>query len=126
MSKLETVVPSRPQAPDGTVCNFGADEDIYESGAVVETDNWRPGDDGAVPAVYMPGTPEVGMIFEMARDEEAVETGEVTYIGVPFETPAGAFDDTITILEDGPSLKRYARGVGMIYDDDILLIEYSD
>ena len=34
-------------------------------------------------------------------------------------------EDTITVLEDGPSLKRYARDVGMVYDDDLLLVSYE-
>ena len=37
---------------------------------------------------------------------------------------AGTFDDTLTILEPGPSIKKYARDIGMIYDDGIELISH--
>jgi hypothetical protein len=112
------------QAPDGTVCHFGEEEDVYEDGAVVETDGWLAGEDGVLAGIFMPGTPEVGMVYEMYHDAEEVETAEITVVGEPTETPAGTFDDTLTVLEDGPSIKKYARGIGEIYDDGIELISY--
>jgi hypothetical protein len=100
------------QAPDETVCIFGEGED------------WEAGQDGYRPGLFMPGAPEVGMIFDSVRGPDFVETGEITYLGVPFETPAGTFEDTMTVLEDGPCIKRYARGIGEIFDDGIELISY--
>ena len=64
------------------------------------------------------------MIFERFHDEEEVESGEITHLGEPTTTPAGTFDDTLTILEDGESIKKYARDIGEIYDDGIELISY--
>lgn len=112
------------QAPDGTVCLFGGEEDIYEDGEFLETDGWMVGEDGALAAVFMPGSPKVGQIFEIFHDEDGVETGEITFLGEPTETPAGTFSDTLTVLETGPSIKKYARGIGEIYDDGIELISY--
>jgi hypothetical protein len=106
------------QAPDGTVCIFGEDGDA--DGAL----DWEAGQDGNLAGIMMPGSPEVGLVFEMAHGPDGIDRGEITFLGVPTETPAGTFDDTLTVLEDGPSLKKYARGIGEIYDDGIELISY--
>lgn len=111
----DAAVPEREffaQAPDGTACIYG------------EEGEWEAGQDGYLAAVFMPGAPEVGMIFESIHGPDGVETGEITFLGVPTDTPAGTFEDTLTVLEDGPSLKKYARGIGEIYDDGIELISY--
>jgi len=64
------------------------------------------------------------MVFVMVHGPDSVETGEITHVGVPTVTPAGTFPDTVVVLEDGPSIKKYARGVGEIYDDGLELISY--
>lgn len=106
------------QAPDGTVCHFGEDEN--SDGTL----DWEAGVDGYLAVPFMPGAPAVGQTFENHHGPDAVERAEITYVGTPTETPAGTFDDTVTVLEDGPSLKKYARGIGEIYDDGIELISY--
>jgi hypothetical protein len=106
------------QAPDGTVCIYGEDED--SDGTL----DWEAGVDDNLAGVFMPGTPAVGMIFEMAHGPDGIEYGEITHLGEPTVTPAGTLDDTLTVLEDGPSIKKYARGIGEIYDDGIELISY--
>jgi hypothetical protein len=100
------------QAPDGTVCIFG------------EGGEWEAGQDGFVPAIFMPADPEVGMVFQPICGPDEVETSEITEVGVPFDTPAGLLPDTVTVLEEGPSLKRYARDIGEVYDDGITLVSY--
>ena len=112
------------QAPDGTVCNFGEAEDVYEGGVVVETDGWIAREDGAMAVIAMPSAPAVGQIFDKYHDDEEVELAEVTHVGETTETPAGTLEDTITVLEEGSSIKKYARDIGEIYDDGIELIEY--
>jgi len=112
------------QAPDRTVCFYGEDEDVYENDEVVEQESWHAGEDGCLAAIFMPGAPEVGMVYEMYHDDEEVETAEITHLGEPTTTPAGTFDDTMTVLEDGESVKKYARDIGEIYDDGIELISY--
>lgn len=106
------------QAPDGTVCLFGEDGD--GDGEL----DWEAGQNGNLAGILMPGAPAVGMIYEMAHGPDGIDRGEITHVGVATETPAGTFDDTVTVLEDGPSIKKYARGIGEIYDDGIELIEY--
>jgi len=106
------------QGPDGTVCLFGEDED---SDGVPE---WEAGQDGWLAGIFMPGTPEVGMTFDQIHGPDGIERAEITFVAVETVTPAGTFEDTVTVLEDGPSIKKYARGIGEIYDDGIELISY--
>jgi hypothetical protein len=100
------------QAPDGTVCLFG------EEGA------WEADKEGYLPAIHMPGTPVVGLVYEMVHGPDYVEMAEITHVGVATVTPAGTFEDTVVVLEDGPSIKKYAREVGEIYDDGIELVSF--
>ena len=52
------------QAPDGTVCYFGEDVDMYEDGDVVSHHGaWRAGENNYQPGILMPGDPQVGMAF---------------------------------------------------------------
>jgi hypothetical protein len=112
------------QAPDRTVCFYGEDEDVYEDDQIVETESWHTGEDGCLAAIFMPGAPEIGLTYEMYHDEDEVEIAEITHLGEPTTTPAGTFDDTMTVLEDGESVKKYARDIGEIYDDGIELTSY--
>jgi len=113
------------QAPDGTVCAFGSDADLYDAGAVVDTEGWRHGKSKAQAVIAMPGAPEVGVTFTAAYlPPDEVETSEITHLGETVKTPAGTFKKTLTILEEGPSIKKYAPGIGQIYDDGVELISF--
>lgn len=115
------------QAADGTVCFFGEESDAYEDEVLVDSGGWLAGDDGALAGIAMPGAPVLGLVFTRVYlpAEEEVSQGEVTAIGEATVTPAGTFDDTLTVLEEGPSIKKYARGVGEIYDDGMELSSHS-
>lgn len=113
------------QAPDGTVCVFGEEEDVYEDGVVIDSDGWEAGEDGLWAGIAMPGSVSVGLTFTRGIFPPDIETGEVTEVGVSVTTPAGTFDDTITILEEGPSIKKFARGIGEIFDDGLELLSYE-
>jgi hypothetical protein len=116
------------QAPDGTVCYFGEDVDIYEGGAVVAHDGaWRAGGENR-PGIIMPASPEPGMSYaqEIApglAEDHADHIAE----GEEIQLPGGTFTDTIRTREWTPlepndtSLKSYARGIGMIVDDVVVL-----
>jgi hypothetical protein len=113
------------QAPDGTVCWYGELEDMYDGEQFLGSEEWIAGEEGAHVGIFMPGTPEVGMVYEMFLDDEEAEIAEITHVGEPTTTPAGTFEDTVSVLEDGESVKKYAAGIGEIYDDGIELIEHS-
>ena len=114
------------RAPDGTVCYYGEDVDIYEDGEVVSHEGaWRAGDDGNQPGILMPANPALGQLFQqelapgIAEDE-----AEIVAVGEAVEVPLGSFDDTVRFLERNPldgdtSTKVYARDVGLLVDDEL-------
>lgn len=115
------------QNGEGTVCYFGEDVDIFEAGAIVSHDGaWRAGANGARAGIVMPASPHVGQFFKqedapgVAEDQaELVAAGQGVSVGL------GTFTDTIRFRETSPlepgstSEKIYARGVGLLVDDEI-------
>jgi hypothetical protein len=112
-------------APDGTVCYYGEDVDIYEGGAVVSHEGqWRAGVNSALPGIFMPASPAVDQAF---RQESAPGVAEdravVTAVGESVTVPAGTFTTTVRFRETTPlepgstSNKVFASGVGPIVDD---------
>jgi hypothetical protein len=120
------------QAPDGTVCYFGEDVDIYENGVVVSNAGaWRAGVNGALPGIFMPGNPQIGDIYAneyaagVAEDQaEVIDTDE------PISVPAGDFVETLTIEECNPledaekDIKVFVRGIGLAIDGPAELISF--
>ena len=120
------------QAPDGTVCYFGEDVDIYENGVVVSNEGaWRAGVNGALPGIFMPGNPQIGDIYAneyaagVAEDQaEVIDTDE------PISVPAGDFVETLTIEECNPledaekDIKVFVRGIGLAIDGPAELISF--
>ena len=118
------------QTSDGTVCYYGEDVDDYEDGKIVGHEGaWRAGVDGALPGILIPGDPQVGQSF---RQEVAIGVAEDRAVqvaaGETVEVELGTFTDTIRYeesspLDSGTSDKVYARGVGLIVDDDVERVE---
>ncbi len=116
----------------GDVWYFGEDVDIYEDGVIVSHDGaWRAGVNGAKPGIIQLGSPMVGARFyqELAPGV-AEDRGEVTEVGGEADVPAGSFEQVISVVDTNaldPSapgdLKLYARGVGLIKDEALELVE---
>jgi hypothetical protein len=78
------------------------------------------------PGIMMPANPYVGQTYTMEYAPGiTIETAEIMSMGETYVTPAGTFNNVLTVLENGVSIKKYAPGVGMIYDDGIVLVSYS-
>lgn len=112
------------QTADGTVCYFGEDVDIYEGGVVVSHEGqWRAGENGNLPGIFMPSIPDIGMVFsnEFAPGV-AEDQAEVIALGEEIDVPAGIFDDTLTVEECNPledaerDIKVFVRGIGIAID----------
>lgn len=111
---------------------FGEDVEKYRDGRPYRArDAWRAGVDGARPGLLMPGTVAVGRRYyqEIAPDV-AMDRAEIASTSDTVTTPAGTFEGCLRIvettpLERGESLKLYARGIGMIGDDDLRLVRYG-
>lgn len=120
------------QAPDGSVCYYGEEVDDYRNGQVVGHGGaWRAGENGHQPGILMPATPAVGSSYRQEIAEGIAEDAAiVTAIGEPFTVPAGTYDDTLAAddvdpLSGGIDPKRYARGIGLIVDERLVLTSFS-
>jgi hypothetical protein len=108
---------------------FGEDSAEYANGKVVSREgSWLAGERGASFGLMLPGSSKVGDRFyqEMAPGV-AMDRAVVTAIGSERSVPAGAFKGCLEIeetspLEAGKSRKWYAPGVGLIRDDEFVLV----
>ena len=114
----------------GDVYYFGEDVDMYKNGAVTgHGGSWLSGVGGAHFGLMMPGTPMVGQKFQQeVAPGVAMDRAEVTSITATVTTPAGAFKDCVETaetsgLEKGTGHKTYAPGVGMVRDDEYVLVK---
>lgn len=117
----------------GDVFYFGEDVDYYKDGEIIGHDGeWRAGTDGARAGLYMPSKPIVGMRYYMeVAPNSAMDRAEIFETNATIDTPAGTFGNCLIVTESSPlepddnSYKRYAPGVGMIFDDDLELYKHG-
>jgi hypothetical protein len=115
---------------EGTVCYFGEDVDIYENGRVVSHEGaWRA-DAPNAPGIIMPADPRVGTTFQMeGAPGVAEDRGKVVARSIRVRLPAGTFKKTIVVEESNPlsdevTRKVFARGVGVVIDGPLALVDY--
>ena len=121
------------QTADGTVCYFGEEVDMYDSGGNVTAHSgaWRA--DGAtnVPGIFMPADIEVGQAFQQEiAPGIAEDQAKVTALGEVTEVPAGSYEDTATLFDNNPldgsqGEKVYASGVGLIVDGPARMTSFT-
>jgi hypothetical protein len=78
----------------------------------------------------MPGSPELGMkYYQEIAPGVAMDRAEIISLSETLETPVGNFNSVLSTLETTPlepedrSVKRYAPGIGLIQDDDLILVK---
>jgi hypothetical protein len=120
------------QAPDGTVCYYGEDVDIYEGGKITSHEGaWRAGEGENLPGIMMPASPAVGMSYDQeSAPGIAMDHADVVAMGEPVTVPAGKYQDSLrtvetTPLEPGELSKIYAKGVGLVIDGTVKLVSIS-
>src|SRR5262245_50150856 len=112
---------------------FGEEVDIYEDGEIVSHEGaWLAGRDGALPGILMPGTFLLGSrYFQEVAPGVALDRAEHVAEGLDVPTEAGTFRDCVEVRETTPlapnaeSTKVYCPGVGLVADDDLLLVEIT-
>jgi len=117
------------QAPDGSVCYYGEDVDIYQGGVITGHESqWRAGVGGALPGILMPALPAVGQAFEQeVAPGVAQDRVEIVAAGETVTVPFGSFSNTIRFRETTPlepgasSTKVFAQSLGPIVDDAVRL-----
>jgi hypothetical protein len=118
----------------GSVFYFGEDVDIYEGGVVVSHDGaWLAGEGDNEPGIIMPGTVLVGSRYvQEIAPGVAMDRAEHVATDVTAEVEAGTFEGCLQVEETTPlepgaeGDKVYAPGIGLVIDDVLELVEYTD
>ena len=115
------------QAPDGSICYYGEDVDVYTDAGITHEGAWCPGGDNQ-PGIFMPADPKPGMEYQN-EVAPGIALDEARIVGAgPTTVPFGRFEETIRIREFDPLTgdkdhKVHARGVGIIVDGPLELID---
>ena len=112
---------------------FGEDVDYYENGKVVKHDGtWHAGKDGNRAGLIMPGTPKVAMrYYQELAPGVAMDRAEIVSLDETCKTPAGTFSKCMKVKESSgidffaKEYKYYAPGIGLVRDEDLLLVKYG-
>lgn len=113
------------QHADGAVYYFGEAVDNYEDGAFKDhAGQWRAGEDGASPGIYVAASPVVGTTYEQELAPGIAEDkSEVLAVGETVTAPAGTYSDCVktrdyTPLEPGiEETKWHCAGVGLVREE---------
>ncbi len=115
----------------GDVFYFGEEVDIYKEGSIVRHSGaWRADEKNSQAGIIMPGTILLGARHYQEIAPNAMDRAEIISDDVTMKTPAGTFTNCIRVEEttaldpDEKCYKTYAPGVGLIQDEDLLLIKY--
>lgn len=116
----------------GDVFYFGEEVDIYRDDKIVKhTGAWRADEKDSRAGIIMPGTILLGARHYQEIAPNAMDRAEIMSDDVTLKTPAGTFNDCIKVEEtsgldpNDKCYKTYAPGVGIIQDDDLLLVRYG-
>ncbi len=116
----------------GDVFYFGEEVDDYKDGKIVaHSGAWRADEANSKAGIIMPGTILLGARHYQEIAPNAMDRAEIISDDVTMETPAGIFKNCIRVEEstgldpDEKCYKTYAPGVGLIQDEDLLLIRYT-
>lgn len=108
---------------------FGEEVDIYSQGRVTSHDGaWLSGRDGARFGMMMPAAPALGQrYYQEFAPKLAMDRAEIVDLHAVVRTPLREFRDCVRVkettpLERGVSYKLYARGVGLVQDDNLKLV----
>jgi len=119
---------------NNSIVYFGEDVDDYEDGVVVGHEGaWRVGQDDAEAGILMPGQFLLGSrYFQEMAPEIALDRAENAEINLEIEVPLDGgttYEDCVRVFETSGlhssdrSEKLYCPGVGLVYDDEIELVD---
>ena len=110
----------------GNVWYLGEDTTAYDGAKASTEGSWEAGVDGAEAGLLMPAKPRVGDGYAQEHLAGVAEDrGEILALHQRREVPAGTYDDVV-VTEDTTPLepalvehKYYARGVGVVFEEDV-------
>ena len=111
---------------------FGEDVDIYKDEQIVEHSGSWVAEGNNKPGVVMPGLVLDGSrYYQEVAPNIAMDRSEIISTTQTLETPAGKFTNVMKTEETTPlepkvrEYKFYAPGIGLIKDDNLLLVKYG-
>ena len=117
---------------NGGVYYFGEEVDIYKDGKVVKHEGAWEATGNNKAGVAMPGLVLLGArYYQELAPGAAMDRAEIVSTSETFKTPAGTFTNCLKTLETTPleplekEYKLYAPGIGLIKDEEMLLVKYG-
>ena len=117
---------------NGGVYYFGEEVDIYKDGKIDSHDGAWEATGKNKSGVAMPGLAMLGArYYQEIAPGIAMDRAEIISISETLKTPAGTFTNCLKTLETTPiepkdlEYKLYAPGVGLIKDEEMLLVKYG-
>ncbi|MGH7556538.1 MAG: hypothetical protein ACREMD_01895 [Gemmatimonadota bacterium] len=117
------------KAPDGTICYYGEDVDIFEDDEIIHEGAWCADDPPNQAGIFMPADPRPGMKYPNEIAPGVAEDRAKIVGSGPVTVPAGRFRKTIRVLEFNPldgdmGFKVFALGVGLVIDGALELTSF--
>jgi len=116
----------------GSVFYFGEEVDIYMNGKVIGHEGaWIHGKDKARAGMMMPGEPVLGArYYQEVAPGVAMDRARIADLNTTLKTPAGTFKRCLRVQEENPldkekEFKIHAPGIGLVQDEDLLLVRYG-
>ncbi len=111
---------------------FGEEVDVYKDGKISgHPGAWLAGENGARAGLVAPGSPKVGArYYQEIAPGVAMDRAEIVDVAATLKTPAGLFKNCLRTHESTgldkqeSEYKLYAPGIGLIQDEDLLLVAY--
>lgn len=116
----------------GSIFYFGEDVDMYKNGVVSGHETaWLAGGQNKA-GIQMPGIFLLGSrYYQEIAPGVAMDRAEIISISETMDTPSGKYNNVLK-TEEGTAMnpnekenKYYAPGIGLIKDEDLLLVKYG-
>jgi len=115
-----------------SVFYFGEEVDIYKEGKLVAHEGaWIHGKNNARAGMMMPGEPILGArYYQEVAPKVAMDRAQIVNVSTTLKTPAGKFKGCLKVQEENPldnekEFKIHAPGIGLVQDEDLLLVKYG-
>jgi hypothetical protein len=116
----------------GSIFYFGEEVDIYKDGKILNHGGAWLAEGNNKPGIIMPGECLLGSrYYQEIAPGIAMDRAEILSIGETYKTPAGTFtnclktEETSGLNPNEKEHKHYAPGVGLIQDENLLLVKYG-
>lgn len=116
---------------NGSIYYFGEEVDIYKNGKIDSHEGAWLAEGKSRAGVIMPGLTLVGArYYQEIAPGIAMDRAEIVSTSESKQTPAGNFTRCLrteesSAVESGKEFKFYAPGVGLVQEEDLLLVKYG-